>query len=61
MHEDQPSHPPSRTWCQWHQGYTTTGRMVAAIEQGSGAGLSIYACEPCRQENKLKTWEGTGG
>lgn len=63
MHEDQPALAPARTWtwCHWHQGYTATGLLIAAIEQGSGPGTSLYACEPCRTEHRLTPWnESTG-
>ncbi|WP_255954654.1 hypothetical protein [Streptomyces odontomachi] len=62
MYEEQPSRLPVQTftWCQWHEGYTATGLMVGAIEQGSGPGMSVYACAPCRQEHDLRPWSETG-
>ncbi|GHJ36828.1 hypothetical protein [Streptomyces sp. TS71-3] len=56
MHEGQPTRPPAAdtTWCHWHKGDTTTGVFIDVIEQASGPGAALYACEACRQRLRLK-------
>jgi hypothetical protein len=66
MYEDHPVRLPAleqpvertvaETWCHWHGGFTDTGRLVAAVEQGSGPGAHRYACAPCRKEHRLTLW-----
>jgi hypothetical protein len=52
---NQPTCPPaSTTWCEWHSGYTTTGLLITVIEQASGPGAALYACEQCRQTYRLE-------
>ncbi|MGA5435491.1 hypothetical protein ACPCIZ_12955 [Streptomyces cellulosae] len=43
----------SHGWCSWHKGYSEGVRLVAAIEQASGPGVGLFACEPCREANAL--------
>lgn len=40
-------------WCSWHNGYSRTARLVRAVEQGSGPGVSMFACAPCRKAHRL--------
>lgn len=75
MYEDQPARlpaleqtvaqpleqPVAQMWCHWHGGYTDTGRLITAVEQGSGPGAHRYACAPCRQEHRLTLWDESGG
>ncbi|CAL9528201.1 hypothetical protein [Streptomyces sp. enrichment culture] len=45
-------------WCSWHKGMAVA-RPVQIIEQGEGAGGTLYACRPCRITYKLDalpTW-----
>jgi len=34
--------------CHWHQGYAAGVRLIDVIEQGSGSGITHFACGPCR-------------
>lgn len=45
----------SRTWawCSWHENFSSTARLVRAIEQCSGPGHSLYACADCRKTHNL--------
>ncbi|MFH9826709.1 hypothetical protein [Streptomyces bobili] len=45
--------PTAYGWCSWHQGSAENVRLIYAHEQGSGPGGGTFACEPCREENKL--------
>jgi hypothetical protein len=70
MYEDQPTPLPvaeqiadqpvdrteAETWCHWHGDFTDTGRLVTAVEQGSGPGAHQYACAPCRAQHHLTPW-----
>ncbi|MFR9800083.1 hypothetical protein ACL02U_29950 [Streptomyces sp. MS06] len=40
-------------WCHWHQGVVQGVRLIDAIEQGSGPGITQSACRPCREEHGL--------
>lgn len=51
----------SQTWCHWHGGYTDTGRLITAEEQGSGPGFHRYACAPCRTKHRLTLWGESAG
>jgi hypothetical protein len=45
-------------WCSWHKGMAPA-RPVQVIEQGEGAGGTLYACRPCRVTHRLEvlsTW-----
>ncbi|GHJ40513.1 hypothetical protein [Streptomyces sp. TS71-3] len=51
----EPTHPRmATTWCHWHQGETITGLLIAVIEQASGPGAALYACETCRRKFRLE-------
>lgn len=42
--------------CSIHRGDIpdgVTAVMVSAIEQGSGPGIPIYACQPCVDQHKV--------
>jgi hypothetical protein len=66
MSEDQAARLPAveqtahqtaaQTWCHWHRGYADTGRLIIAVEQGSGPGVHLYACSDCRKEYRLTLW-----
>ncbi|GHJ35606.1 hypothetical protein [Streptomyces sp. TS71-3] len=53
---DQSAHSAAAvtTWCHWHKGETTTGLLITVIEQASGPGAAVYACEGCRQIYRLE-------
>ncbi|GHJ39165.1 hypothetical protein [Streptomyces sp. TS71-3] len=55
MRKKQPARFPAAgaTWCHWHKRYTTTGVLVAVIEQASGPGVAVYACAPCQKRFRL--------
>ncbi|MEF9904764.1 hypothetical protein [Streptomyces sp. P9-A2] len=40
--------PTAFGWCHWHQGNTDGIRLIDVIEQGSGSGITHFACAPCR-------------
>ncbi|MEU2251154.1 hypothetical protein [Streptomyces sp. NPDC019224] len=40
-------------WCHWHKGPSGTAVLVHVIEQGSGPGVRLYACAPCREQRGL--------
>lgn len=40
--------PTAYGWCAWHQGHAEGIRLIDAIEQGSGSGITHFACAPCR-------------
>ncbi|WP_063775812.1 hypothetical protein [Streptomyces odonnellii] len=44
---------PSCGWCHYHRGPSETAVLVEIIEVGSGAGGSVYACAPCREQHWL--------
>jgi hypothetical protein len=50
-----PSAPTTTGWayCSWHRAYSATAVLVRIIEQGSGPGVSMYACAPCRKVYRL--------
>jgi hypothetical protein len=58
MYEDQPARLPAvdQTWCEWHHGFSSTGRVINVIEQGTGPGAVRYACAPCREQHQLTPW-----
>lgn len=45
--------PASYGYCSWHGGDTDTARLINAIEQGTGPGIGLFACAPCRDQYKL--------
>ncbi|WP_228988579.1 hypothetical protein [Streptomyces sp. DH8] len=45
--------PAGPGWCDWHEGPSGTAVLIQAIEQGSGPGLTRYACAPCREQRRL--------
>ncbi|MFE2020145.1 hypothetical protein ACFW9O_19130 [Streptomyces sp. NPDC059499] len=47
------SAPVSYGYCHWHKGPSETAVLVRIIEQGSGPGAGLYACEPCRGQHHL--------
>ncbi|MGW3165850.1 hypothetical protein ACWC9Q_23825 [Streptomyces sp. NPDC001142] len=50
------SKPPVRPgfgWCHWHKGPSGTAVLVDVIEQGSGPGIGLYACAPCREQRRI--------
>lgn len=50
-----PQQKTGRSWayCSWHDAYSDTARLVRIIEQGSGVGHGLFACETCRAVNGL--------
>ncbi len=40
-------------YCHWHQGHAEGIRLIDAIEQGSGSGITHFACAPCRTRYRL--------
>jgi len=48
-----PGPGPRWRYCSWHHGYATTTQLVQIIEQGSGPGAGLYACQDCRAEHHL--------
>ncbi|WP_103542041.1 hypothetical protein [Streptomyces sp. SM1] len=45
--------PTAYGLCHWHQGYASGIRLINAIEQGSGSGITHFACGPCRELHRL--------
>lgn len=46
--------PPERYgYCHWHQASARGIRLIDAIEQGSGPGITYYACPPCINLHRL--------
>ncbi|MGN7136757.1 hypothetical protein [Streptomyces pseudogriseolus] len=45
-----PEEPQRRAfgWCAWHEGHAEGVRLIDVIEQGSGSGITHFACGPCR-------------
>ncbi|MFE7430283.1 hypothetical protein [Streptomyces sp. NPDC057545] len=43
-------------WCHWHKGPSGTAVLVDIIEQGSGPGRQLYACNPCREQRGLRPY-----
>jgi hypothetical protein len=41
--------PQAFGWCHWHQGFAAGVRLIGVIEQGSGSGITHFACGPCRK------------
>lgn len=39
--------------CSWHRGSAEGVRLINVIEQGSGPGGGVFACEPCRETHRL--------
>ncbi|MFF0227572.1 hypothetical protein [Streptomyces sp. NPDC004629] len=46
--EATPDKPTAYGWCTWHKGAADGIRLISAIEQGSGPGVGLFACGPCR-------------
>ncbi|MFI6348114.1 hypothetical protein [Streptomyces sp. NPDC050560] len=42
-------------WCDWHHGYAHGTELVGVIEQMSGPGVSLYACQDCRSAKGLRS------
>ncbi|MFI5754302.1 hypothetical protein [Streptomyces sp. NPDC051569] len=40
-------------WCDWHVGPSETAVLIDVIEQGSGPGITWFACAPCREQRRL--------
>jgi hypothetical protein len=40
--------PTAYAFCAWHKEFAGGVRLIEVIEQGSGAGGTLYACTPCR-------------
>lgn len=40
-------------WCSWHRGEATEVVAVRVVEQGSGPGLTVYACPACCRMHRL--------
>lgn len=51
--EEERKIPQSYGWCAWHRGHSHGIRLIDAIEQASGPGVALFACEPCRTANAL--------
>ncbi|MFL1904744.1 hypothetical protein ACJWDR_37425 [Streptomyces tauricus] len=45
-------------YCTWHQGYTTTGKLVQAVDRTSGSGGVLFACLSCRRDHHLTPVSG---
>lgn len=50
-----PEEPQRRAfgWCHWHQGHSEGIRLIDVIEQGSGSGITHFACGPCIRDYRL--------
>ncbi|WP_322984645.1 hypothetical protein [Streptomyces sp. S584] len=44
---------PAFGWCHWHKGPSGTAVLISVIEQQSGPGFALYACQPCRETLRL--------
>lgn len=44
---------PTFGYCHWHKGPSGTAVLIRVIEQGSGPGAALYACQPCRETLRL--------
>lgn len=51
--EDTPAVPAPFGYCHWHAGHTHGVRLIDAIEQGSGSGITYYACPDCIKLHRL--------
>ncbi|MFB7655231.1 MULTISPECIES: hypothetical protein [unclassified Streptomyces] len=40
-------------YCSWHKGFAGGVRLIEVIEQGSGPGGALFACETCRRIHRL--------
>ena len=49
----EPNTPTAYAWCSWHDGFAEGVRLIDVIEQGSGSGGNLFACEPCREIHRL--------
>jgi hypothetical protein len=45
--------PRAFGFCAWHQGHAEGVRLIDVIEQGSGSGITHFACGPCITVNGL--------
>ncbi|MGW3166995.1 hypothetical protein ACWC9Q_29875 [Streptomyces sp. NPDC001142] len=55
--QPKPAAPPGPGWCHWHKGPSGTAVLVDFIEQGSGPGRQLYACNPCREQRGLRPYD----
>ncbi|MFF5801581.1 hypothetical protein [Streptomyces albogriseolus] len=39
--------PRAFGYCAWHQGHAEDVRLIDVLEQGSGSGITHFACGPC--------------
>lgn len=51
--ESTPASPRAIGWCSWHKGMAEDVRLIQAVEQGSGPGMSFFACPRCRDKFSL--------
>jgi hypothetical protein len=40
-------------YCAWHKGHSDTAQLVQVLEQNSGPGHELYACDHCRRLHGL--------
>jgi len=51
--ETAPAAPERYGYCHWHSGHAHGIRLIEAIEQGSGPGISYHACPDCIKLHRL--------
>lgn len=39
--------------CDYCKAYAAGARLVGFVEQGSGPGVNLFACKPCRKRHSL--------
>lgn len=45
--------PRAFGWCHWHGGNAEGIRLITVVEQGSGSGITHFACPPCMALHRL--------
>ncbi|MBL3670141.1 hypothetical protein JL475_30015 [Streptomyces sp. M2CJ-2] len=45
--------PRAFGWCHWHEENVEGVRLITVIEQGSGSGITHFACPPCMAAHRL--------
>lgn len=54
--QPKPPAQPGFGWCHWHRGPSGIAVPISVIEQGSGAGVGLYAYAPCREQRRLRPY-----
>ncbi len=44
-------------WCHWHRGPSGASVLIEIVEQGSGPGAALYACDRCREQRGLVLYD----